>query len=604
MKIFSLNKRADGQAQTIATSGLLFPFVVSFVLFAFILLICVALTAMDTDKSMNHSQLRGIKYSTSNNIDELMENTDGMIDINSISDIKRKNGDKFIRLSFNIPASNAVRNLSLNTYFSQVLVLANHTEVFNTIDIANIFSSKAGENIKIEPSDEAVFLDVVVKSEFMPKLSIIITPPRAEIASGLTTVMTLSVISLVFYCVFIFIRKKKRLLYSFKMVYGIPFLLFTASAGFIVSLYINSSGIMVMRFAIAGISLAEIILLNYFIKESPFNDKLRQTIISIGLVGMSLTLIGQYQAIAVFLLKLFWFYFPICIIYLFINNVIKSSVRKFTFDELALCYLLFFQHIALSSFFMLDSVFELFYLPLLVCSAYFIMFGIYTILVSFKIFKPHLKKINDDSLSERLNIFKPNNLGRLQDLLEIFLKNEIDYFHSRNVSLYTYIICKNSDMSKSQSGLIAQAAYLHDIGKMMLPMKLTMSDKILTGNEYEEMKKHTTFGYNLFSGDDSEILKAAAIIAKSHHERYDGNGYFGLSGDQIHTYVQIVSIADVFDAVTSERTYKKAWTFEEAFKHIRDGAGSLFAKNYVDVFVKSRDEIYKVYCEIKQSEEG
>ena len=595
------NKTVRKQAQTVTASGLLPPLSVSAVLFAILVLLCAVITVADSIEAKDSGGLRNLKYSSGRELDDI-ENSDHMTAINYLSDIKKRGGDNFIRLSFYLPASKTERKLSVYTYFSQAVLSLNYSETLNTVDLSNTFSENAHQHIRVKPSDEPVFIDIIIKAVYMPKLSVVVTPPTgAGFLSGQLTVAILSLFSLAAYCVSVIINRKKGYNRPLNLFNGIPLLLFASSAGCQIALFVNSYGLSLMRFSIAGMMLAELILLNLLFIRSHVPDHIRQTSISVGLVGLALILIGQYQAMTIFFIRILGIYFPVSIICFMIYCKYKNSGMKFTFQELLFCSLLFLLHITMTLFFFLGIVLEIFYLPLLVCSAYFVLFGIGTLKTGIQISKANQPdKQGYDTLAGQLNIYKPENLGRLQDLLEIFLRNRSNFTHSRNVSLYTYILCKNSGMTKAQSEMIAQAAYLHDIGKMMLPRRLTTSEQTLTGSEYEEIKKHTIYGYNLFTDKDSDFFRAAAIIAKGHHERYDGNGYFGLSGEQIHIYAQIVSIADVFDATTAERAYKKAWPFEEGFHHIMEGSGSLFSKRYVDVFADSKDEIYKIYCDTRR----
>ena len=104
----------------------------------------------------------------------------------------------------------------------------------------------------------------------------------------------------------------------------------------------------------------------------------------------------------------------------------------------------------------------------------------------------------------------------------------------------------------------------------------------------DRSKTHTTIGFELLKGSDSTILQAAATIAVAHHEKFDGSGYpYGLAGEAIPLFGRIVAVADVFDALTSERPYKKAWTVEQAAGLLRDGRGRHFDPACLDAFFAS-----------------
>jgi len=195
-----------------------------------------------------------------------------------------------------------------------------------------------------------------------------------------------------------------------------------------------------------------------------------------------------------------------------------------------------------------------------------------------------------------LLLYKPESINGIDEILEIFLQNSLNLVHVRNVSLYVHALCEKQGMTEEESDFVAKTSFLHDIGKLLVPVKAILKSGALTIDEYETVKLHTQYGYDLLYNDQNEFLKIAAIIAKQHHERYDGNGYFNLSGDEIHPYARIVCIADVFDAITTEREYKSAWEFEDGFSYIVEHAGSYFSPENTKYFIDCHDELYRIYC--------
>jgi putative two-component system response regulator len=134
--------------------------------------------------------------------------------------------------------------------------------------------------------------------------------------------------------------------------------------------------------------------------------------------------------------------------------------------------------------------------------------------------------------------------------------------------------------------LLRLAAPLHDIGKIGITDLILLKEGKLTEEEYETMKKHTEIGASILSGSKSEILQLAQEIAITHHERWDGRGYPNkLSGEDIPLSGRIVSVVDVFDALTHERSYKKAWPVEEALAEIKRNAGTQFDPRIVDALM-------------------
>ncbi len=137
------------------------------------------------------------------------------------------------------------------------------------------------------------------------------------------------------------------------------------------------------------------------------------------------------------------------------------------------------------------------------------------------------------------------------------------------------------------SGQLRLAARLHDIGKVAVPDAILLKPGPLTPDEFAVMRTHTTIGAEILSGSLSPLIQLAAEVALNHHERWDGTGYpAGLAGDDIPLSGRIVTVADVFDALTSARTYKRAWTTAEAVRYIVDGRGAQFEPRVVDAFVR------------------
>ncbi|MDK2786603.1 MAG: cyclic di-GMP phosphodiesterase [Thermotoga sp.] len=140
------------------------------------------------------------------------------------------------------------------------------------------------------------------------------------------------------------------------------------------------------------------------------------------------------------------------------------------------------------------------------------------------------------------------------------------------------------------------AAPLHDIGKIGIPDRILLKPGILTPEEFEIMKQHTTIGFRILSRSSSPILQLGAEIALTHHERWNGSGYpKGLKGKEIPLSGLIVAVADSFDAMVSRRPYKKPKTLEEAFQEIEELSGKLYSPEVVKAFLKLEREIMDVY---------
>ena len=136
---------------------------------------------------------------------------------------------------------------------------------------------------------------------------------------------------------------------------------------------------------------------------------------------------------------------------------------------------------------------------------------------------------------------------------------------------------------------------MHDIGKVGTPDHILLKPGQLTDDEIVIMKQHSAIGYDILHGSESPILQAAAVIALSHHEKFDGSGYpGGLAGEAIPLFGRIVALADVFDALTSIRPYKKAWELDRAITFICKQSGAHFDPACVASFCSACDEIVAI----------
>lgn len=167
--------------------------------------------------------------------------------------------------------------------------------------------------------------------------------------------------------------------------------------------------------------------------------------------------------------------------------------------------------------------------------------------------------------------------------------------HVMRMSKYCYIMAKEYGFSDSDAELLLNAAPMHDIGKIGIPDEVLEKPGKLDEAEWEIMKTHSQIGKEILGDHKNVLLKTAAIVALEHHEKWNGKGYpNGVSGDEISVYARIVAIADVFDALTSDRPYKKAWEVEDAVNLIKEDSGSHFDPKIVEVFIKCLPEIVKV----------
>lgn len=167
--------------------------------------------------------------------------------------------------------------------------------------------------------------------------------------------------------------------------------------------------------------------------------------------------------------------------------------------------------------------------------------------------------------------------------------------HVIRMSKYSYILGLAAGMSENDAEMLMNAAPMHDIGKIGIPDSILKKTGKLNQDEFAIMMQHCQIGADVIGEDSSELLQLAGVVALNHHEKWDGLGYpNGLSGEDIPRVGRIVAIADVFDALTSERAYKKSWSVEDAVDLLKRESGKCFDGLLVSLFVRSLPEIIKV----------
>lgn len=205
-------------------------------------------------------------------------------------------------------------------------------------------------------------------------------------------------------------------------------------------------------------------------------------------------------------------------------------------------------------------------------------------------------KVLDQKVKERtkeLNETRLEIIRRLGRAAE-YRDNETG-FHIIRMSKFSQLIALKAGMNEDQAELLLNASPMHDIGKIGIPDRILLKPGKLNAEEWTIMQTHATIGADILSGHDSELMRMAKEIAIYHHEKWDGSGYpNGLSGNDIPLTGRIVAISDVFDALTSERPYKKAWPVEEAVDEITRSAEQHFDPDLVEVFHQVLPEILDV----------
>ncbi len=214
--------------------------------------------------------------------------------------------------------------------------------------------------------------------------------------------------------------------------------------------------------------------------------------------------------------------------------------------------------------------------------------------------KKELELLVDEKVDElnKINYEIINILGRASE----YKDNETAQ-HLKRTSEYSFLLAIKVGLTIKQAKLIKSAAPMHDIGKIGVPDDVLQKNGPLNEDEWIFIKKHPKIGKDILGRQKSELLKIATNIAYEHHEKWDGTGYpNGLKGVDITLEGRITAIADVFDALTSERPYKKAWPLEKAFDLIQNEAGKHFDPELAKIFLENKEEIIEIRNEIMKGE--
>ncbi|MDC8760744.1 response regulator [Janthinobacterium fluminis] len=163
--------------------------------------------------------------------------------------------------------------------------------------------------------------------------------------------------------------------------------------------------------------------------------------------------------------------------------------------------------------------------------------------------------------------------------------------HVRRMSEVCHLLARAAGLPDEETAVLRHAAPMHDIGKIATPDAVLLKPGKLDAAEWEIMKQHPAVGLSILDGSQRPILKAAAVIAHQHHEKYDGSGYpQGLAGHAIHLYARIVAVADVFDALMHKRCYKDAWPVSQVVAHLREVSGRHLDPVYVELLIANIDQ--------------
>lgn len=220
-------------------------------------------------------------------------------------------------------------------------------------------------------------------------------------------------------------------------------------------------------------------------------------------------------------------------------------------------------------------------------------------LLESRLYRYGLERLNEsleEKVSERTQQLQQTRLQVVRRLGRAaeYRDNETG-LHIVRMSKISRLLGEAIGMDEYQCDLLLNASPMHDIGKIGIPDHILLKPGRFEPDEWETMKQHAQIGADILDGDGSDLLDMARDIALTHHEKWDGSGYpNGLKGEEIPLVGRICALADVFDALTSERPYKKAWAVDDALQLIRDNRGSHFDPQLVDLFMQNLDAIMAI----------
>jgi len=205
-------------------------------------------------------------------------------------------------------------------------------------------------------------------------------------------------------------------------------------------------------------------------------------------------------------------------------------------------------------------------------------------------------KILEQKVNERTKELKETQLDIIRRLaMAAEFRDGDTGSHIIRMSYYCERFGRSLGLDDEECELLFQASPLHDVGKIGIPDSILLKPGALTPEEFEIMKTHTTIGSQLLSGSNAPVMKMAEIIALTHQEKWDGSGYpQQLKGNEIPLVGQICGICDVFDALTSERPYKKAWDVDKALEQLDKEKGTHFQPRLIDRFLDIAEAIKEI----------
>jgi putative two-component system response regulator len=229
------------------------------------------------------------------------------------------------------------------------------------------------------------------------------------------------------------------------------------------------------------------------------------------------------------------------------------------------------------------------------------------LLLQNRLYQEHLEHLVEAKTADvqRLNLqiiaTQKEIVAKLGDVIETRSKETGN--HVRRVALISRLLALKYGLDPQEAEIIRMASPLHDVGKIGIPDEILNKKGKLSESEFERIKSHSNIGYEMLKGSDQPIIKAGAIIAQQHHERWDGSGYpLGLKGEEIHVYGRITCLADCYDALRQKRHYKEAWSEERTLAYLRENSGVMFEPKLVELFLKNLSAIEAIVQANQQAE--
>lgn len=219
---------------------------------------------------------------------------------------------------------------------------------------------------------------------------------------------------------------------------------------------------------------------------------------------------------------------------------------------------------------------------------------VFIVAQSFIISKNFAASLNRiENLTDELETTQKEIMFTLGEITE--MRSHETAHHVRRVAEYSKLLALKYGLSEEEAEQIKTASTLHDVGKVSIPDSILNKPGKLTSEEFELIKTHTTLGYHMLKQSKRKLLESAAVIALTHHEKYDGSGYpKGLKGEDIPLYGRITAIADVFDALSNNRVYKKAWEMEAIVEYFKSERGKHFDPILTEIFLRNLSEMIRI----------